>query len=36
METINGFKRAYVKICTDNGAPFLWWEKKMGKITSEL
>lgn len=22
METINDFKRAYVKICTDNGAPF--------------
>lgn len=22
METINGFKRAYVEICTDNGAPF--------------
>lgn len=35
METINGFKRAYVKICTDNGAPF-YDGKKMGKITSEL
>lgn len=31
METINGFKRAYVKICTDNGAPFLWWKKKNGE-----
>lgn len=27
METINGFKRAYVKICTDNGAPFFMMEK---------
>lgn len=29
MKTINNFKRAYVKICTDNGAPF--YDGKMGK-----
>lgn len=31
METINGFKRAYVKICTDNGAPFFMMERKWGR-----
>lgn len=31
METINGFRRAYVKICTDNGAPFFYDGKKNGE-----
>lgn len=29
METVNDFKRAYVKICTDNGAPS--YDEKNGK-----
>lgn len=30
METIKGFKRAYVKICTDKWSTFLIMEKKNG------